>query len=131
MTYKFTVPGVLPNLNDYVKAQGSTWKRGGRFCTAGNNIKRTYQKTVEACILKEIGRKHTDAPLHIIYHHYEPNRKRDKDNVASFAMKVIQDALVNVGFIDNDGWKNIYSFESRFDVDRKHPRIEVELREIY
>ena len=64
------------------------------------------------------------------YHFWEPNTKRDIDNISSFAMKVIQDALVKCRVLDNDGWKNIRGFECEFDVDNKHPRIDVVIEEM-
>ena len=52
------------------------------------------------------------------------------DNVAAFAMKVIQDALVRTGVLENDGWKQIMGFQCEFYVDRDDPRIEVEIVEV-
>ena len=40
-----------------------------------------------------------------------------------------QDALVRSKILPNDGWKDISGFEDRFYVDRKNPRIVVELIE--
>ena len=61
---------------------------------------------------------------------YEPNRKRDLDNISSFGRKVIQDALVDCGVLKNDGWKYVKGFIDEFYVDREHPRIEVEIEEL-
>ena len=68
-----------------------------------------------------------DLSVYIIYHWYEPNQARDKSNICSFGMKVIEDALVRFHIIDNDGWKNVVGFEHEFQVDPKRPRVEVEL----
>ena len=65
------------------------------------------------------------------YRWYEANRKRDLDNVSSFGRKVIQDALVEVKILENDGWRNIVGFSDEFYVDSKYPRIEVEIEEVY
>jgi Holliday junction resolvase RusA-like endonuclease len=55
--------------------------------------------------------------------------KRDKDNVLSVCMKVIQDALQTCGVIDNDGWANIENFTHDFYLDAQNPRIEVYIEE--
>ena len=64
------------------------------------------------------------------YHWYEPNRRRDKDNVSSFGRKVIQDALVRAKILRNDGWNDIEGFQDEFEVDKRNPRIVVELTEV-
>ena len=43
---------------------------------------------------------------------------------------MIQDALVECGVLQNDGWKNIVGFSDDFFVDPKNPRIEVDIEEI-
>ena len=55
--------------------------------------------------------------------------RRDKDNVASYAMKLIQDALRKIGYLSGDGWNQIENFDFEWDVDKKNPRIEVEIQE--
>lgn len=65
----------------------------------------------------------------IVYHFYEPNARRDKDNISGYFHKIFQDALVQSGVIRDDGWKEICDFEDHFYVDRKNPRIEVEIYE--
>lgn len=64
------------------------------------------------------------------YRWYEPNRKRDKDNIAAVGRKIIQDALVEAGVIRNDGWNDIRGFSDEFYVDKNEPRIEVEIEEV-
>jgi Holliday junction resolvase RusA-like endonuclease len=60
------------------------------------------------------------------YTWYEPNRKRDKDNIA-FAKKFCQDALVKSGTLANDGWAEIDGFTDTFEVDKRRPRVEVKI----
>ena len=59
-----------------------------------------------------------DRPVIIHYRWIEPNRRRDKDNVA-FAKKFIQDSLVHAGVLVNDGWNQIEGFTDDFAVDPK------------
>lgn len=119
----FTIFGRLPNMNDYSDAQ-----RRNKY--AGAKMKRQAQDNVLAVILAQLGRKRVNGRVMIKYTFYEPNRKRDMDNVSAFAHKVIQDALVELGTIENDGWKHIAGMHDLYFVDKKNPRIEVELIEV-
>lgn len=123
MQYKFTIDAVLPGMNSYISAMNSNRHKG-------NELKQCNQELVIWHIRKYLRGVHINKPINIEYTFYEPNMKRDKDNIASFAMKVIQDALVKSGTIDNDGWKNVTGFWCNFEVDRTHPRIEVILTEV-
>lgn len=66
-------------------------------------------------------------PVEITYTFYEPNRRRDKSNVAAFGIKVIEDALVMCGVLKDDGWAYIQAFTSRFALDKAKPRITVRI----
>lgn len=126
MRYQFTVKGTLPGLNNYLKAERSFSK--GHSC--GNDMKQKYQMIISNAIRAQLGRLHINKPVCIKYAYYEPNKRRDLDNIAGVAHKFIQDALVRCGVLDNDGWRNVAKFEDCFFVDAKNPRIEVTLEEI-
>lgn len=128
--HSFRIEGTLPNLNEYISADRIMIRNAGHCFSKGNAFKQNAQKRVQIAIKRDLGDLVIKSPIKIIYRFYEPNKRRDKDNIASFAMKVIQDALVKEGVIKNDGWKEIDSFECYFDVDKEHPRIEVELQEL-
>lgn len=87
------------------------------------------QNKVEWFIRSQLRGVRIKKPVIMVYTWYEPNRKRDLDNISSYGRKVIQDALVHCGVIHNDGWKEILGFADRFYVDRKEPRIEVVILE--
>ena len=117
----YTIPGTLPGLNDYISAE-----RGNKY--AGASMK----KRVQSMIVSQVGRlpfQEFDCPVFISYTWYEPNRRRDLDNVA-FAKKFIQDALVEAGVLQGDGWKHVVGFEDRFSVDKDNPRIEIQITEV-
>lgn len=120
MTQKFTIHDRLPGINEYTAQQ-----RANKY--GGNLMKRHAQKAIEweirASKLKPI-----KSPVMILYTFYEPNKRRDKDNIAGFAHKVIQDALVACGIIKDDAWDYIVGYEDHFGIDKKHPHIDVELR---
>lgn len=129
MTYKFTIKGTLANLNDYLKAERSSFSRGGKLNTKGNILKHNTQDYIITQIRRDLSGIHIYKPVKLHYRFYEPNRKRDLDNVMSFAMKVTQDSLVVSKVLDNDGWNNIYGISAEFFVDAQKPRIEVYLIE--
>ena len=66
------------------------------------------------------------AKLKIVF--YEPDRRRDVDNV-SFASKFILDGLVKAQILQNDSQKYVSEIQSTVGVDKKNPRIEVEIIE--
>jgi len=130
MTHKFVIEGQMPNLNDFIRAERTQFRsRTGKFLTKGATMKKEYQHNATISIRRDLKRLKVEKPVLLKYTFYEPNKKRDHDNVASFAMKVIQDALVECGTLKNDGWKEIVGFECNFEVDAKNPRIEVEIIE--
>lgn len=67
--------------------------------------------------------------MRILFRWYEPNKKRDLDNICS-AKKFIQDALVKMGVLQGDGWRHIIGFSDEFYIDKDNPRIEVEIKEV-
>ena len=123
MQHKFTIKGSLDGQNDFIAANRTHPK-------AGNRMKQGNQQIVVCFIRQQLKRLKIDKPIHIHYKFIEKNRRRDKDNIASFAMKVIQDALVQVEVIKNDGWREVESFSCTFGVDKENPRIEVTITEI-
>lgn len=119
MNYKFTIKGTLPGLNELIEAE-----RRNRFI--GAKLKKQYEAVVMRAA-RSLGNVEFEEPVYMVYHWYEKDRRRDKDNICAFGRKVIQDALVKARFLRNDGWKNIAGFEDRFYVDKDKPRVVVEI----
>lgn len=119
MKQTFTIHGRLPGMNEYTASQ-----RTNKF--GGANMKKKAQNTAELYI-RYARLKAIDRPAYIQYTFYEPNKGRDKDNIAGFAHKVIQDALVATRILKDDGWDYITGFSDDFKIDKKEPRIEVTL----
>lgn len=124
MRYTLIIKGKLDNLNDYISACRTNQYKGSK-------VKHKNEDIVKAAILEQFGRLRIRNPVRMTYRWYEANRRRDLDNVSSFDRKVIQDALVEAKVLENDGWRNIVGFSDEFYVDSKHPRIEVEIEEVY
>lgn len=121
LEYKFIINGTLPGLNDYLKAERSFSKRH----SCGNDMKQQYQMIIINAVRLQLKKLRIKNPVTICYTFYEPNMKRDLDNIAGVAHKFIQDALVKAGVLENDGWYHIRGFSDSFHVDRHNPRIEV------
>lgn len=130
MTYKLIIDGTLPNLNDYLKAERQTFRKGGKFTTKGNELKRDTQEVIIWTIRQQLRGLHIDKPVILKYDFYEPNKRRDLDNISAFAHKVVQDSLVLAGVLKNDGWKEILGYVDQFYCDRENPRIEVTIKEV-
>lgn len=66
----------------------------------------------------------------IQYTFFEPNTRRDKDNISGYFHKIFQDTLVECGCLEDDDWKHIHGMADYFEVDAKYPRIEIVIEEV-
>lgn len=114
MTYTFTIQGRLAGLNEIIAENRKSIYAGAQQKKDTQFLIKLMARNLPA--LKE--------PVCIHYHWYEPNRKRDWDNIMA-GQKFVQDALVESHKLKNDGWNNICGLEHEFSVDEKNPRVEV------
>ncbi len=121
-TYRFTIPGRLPGLNDWIDAMNLHRQNGAKFKAAA-------QETVMWEIYRQLGARKTQHPVFLKFTWIEKDRRRDRDNVSSFGRKVIQDALVCCGTLQDDGWDYVTGYSDDFAIDKGNPRIEVEIIE--
>jgi hypothetical protein len=119
VTQTFTIRGRLPSLNEYINAE-----RTNRYKAA--KLKKDLQERIGAEI-RAANLKQVKVPVKLTYRFYEANRRRDKDNIAAVAHKVVQDSLVSEKILEDDGWGYVIGFEDEFYLDKKNPRIEVDL----
>ena len=119
---KLIIKGRLHGLNEYISAE-----RTNKYIAA--NMKSSDMEVVLWSAKASLRDWKASGRVRMKYKWYEPNQRRDMDNVSSWGRKVIQDALVEGGYLTNDGWKNISGFTDDFYVDRSNPRIEVEIEE--
>lgn len=118
MEYKFIIKGRLDGLNDYTSANRTNPHKGGK-------MKVDNEQIVICAIREQLRRLHIQKPVMLKFAWYEPNKRRDHDNVSSFGRKVIQDALVKCKVLQDDGWKFVTGFTDDFYCDKDNPRIEV------
>ena len=119
---KLIIPGRLPGLNDYTKAC-----RTNPY--AGADMKKDGEKLVTAYIRKQLRGAKVKTPATIKFSWYEKDARRDPDNISGFGRKVILDALVRTGVLPDDSMKWVKHLEDCFEVDKKNPHIEVEIKE--
>ena len=119
----FVITGRLPGMNEYTKAC-----RGNRY--SGNQMKQKAETEIMWAIRRQLKGWTAKEPVYIKYKWIEPDERRDKDNIVAFGHKVIQDALVKMNVLADDGWDYITGFRDDFGIDKKNPRIEVEILEV-
>ena len=112
---KLEIPGRLPGLNEIIAAAKEHF---GSYA----NMKDEYTASI-AWLAKKLP-SYEKVALVITW--YEPDHRRDPDNIMA-GQKFILDGLVAAGTIPNDSQKHIKGIVHRFRVDRKDPRVEVEI----
>lgn len=123
MQYKFTVLGRLDGLNTYTAANRMNYQKGGR-------MKKDNEETIIWSIRQQLKGVHIENPVLIYYEFFEPNRRRDNDNILSCAAKFVQDSLTKTHVLQEDNQKCIPHFYFDTFLDKENPRIEVTLTEL-
>ena len=118
---KFIIKGRLDGLNKVIEQN-----RTNKY--AGNELKKTNQRIVKSYIPKELCERDMKYPVSIHLTFYEPNNRRDVDNVIS-SQKFILDAMVQKKVIPNDSRKYVSQVISTVFTDKDNPRIVVEIKE--
>lgn len=114
------IPGMLPNLNDYTKAN-----RSNKF--AGANMKKKTEVKITKAIIEHNPPKFK-GKTRLSFRWFEQNKRRDLDNIC-FAKKFILDALVKNEILETDDWRGVIGFTDTFFTDPEYPRIEVDIEE--
>lgn len=116
----FEIPGKLPGMNEIIQAA----KCGKKSYQPYNELKRQYTDEI-TWLAKKLPSYNT---VIVIITWYEPSARRDIDNITA-GTKFIMDALVNAEVIKDDSQRYVKGIFHKFGIDRKNPRIEVEVRE--
>lgn len=122
MKFIFSIPGRLVGANEVKSADRSHWSRGARLRKEQLQICQYAILSANPQHIRFLG------AVGITFMWFEPNAKRDIDNVSGGGQKVILDALVLCGVIPNDTRQFVKSIYHAFpDPDKSNPRIEVEV----
>lgn len=117
----FTIEGRLPGMNDFIGAMNANrWK--------GAELKR---KETKRCAMAVKGLTPIRKPVMLSIAWFEPNARRDIDNVAAGGTKVLLDGLVMAGILPSDGRKWVRGISHQFpEICPSNPRVEVTIQEI-
>ncbi len=99
MNQVFNIIAKLPSLNDLISATNHN-----KF--AGAALKRRTEDTIVKWLMTGRARPVCNYPVVIKFTFYEPDFRRDQDNVES-GRKYILDALQKRGIIENDNHKHV------------------------
>ena len=113
MIAEFTIVGRMPGLNEYTKKNRNNWHAGARM------KKRETERAAWSAKAAHVPQFHK--PVVITIEWIEPNRKRDRDNIA-FAKKFIFDGLKMAGIIRDDGPDYVVDFHNKWGYDKENPR---------
>lgn len=103
------LPGRWPGYNEFHQGKGN------RHWAAVARLKRSWQDTA-GLLIKAAKVPHVErCELH--YLHRRKDRRHDRSNLAFGASKIIEDALQDVGVLDDDGWNYVVGFQHAFEVD--------------
>lgn len=120
MRRAFEIPGRLPGANEWTRACKQHHSKAGR-------MKREAQDLIIRCI-RAARIEPVQGRVIVHFTWVEPNMRRDYDNIA-FAKKFVFDALQEAGTIPNDNWRYVEGFSDTFRLNRKNPRVIVEIEE--
>lgn len=121
----FTIQGRLIGVNELINAA-----RNNKFGSASQ--KKAQMKIVtDAILADEVFRNlRFEGKVLPCIDFYEPNEKRDYDNITGGGQKIIYDSLVIAGIIKNDSRKYISKSICEVYCDKLNPRIEVAITEL-
>jgi hypothetical protein len=110
-----TIEGEFTTLNQYIDVE-----RGNRFAAAKTKRAESQRAAFAARRLRPIPPGRYD----VVCTWYRADRRSDPDNIA-FAIKFILDGLQTAGYLGSDRWDWIASITHLFEIDARHPRVEV------
>ena len=120
---RFVIKGRFISFNEY-----SNMERASPYKAAKQ--KKTDTERVAWVIRASLRGRKTDKPVVVSFLWYEPNRRRDIDNITNYGHKVILDGMVRSGLIPDDGEKYVVGLVDRFAVDKDNPRVVVDVEEV-
>jgi len=119
---KFKIQYKLPSLNEVIRHNRSHYMAGVKY-------KQEIEEVIGWFIVGAKLQPVTHYPVEINLTYYEPNKRRDLDNIVS-SQKFILDALQRFNIIKNDNQKCVSKINIKVSAsDTKEYYIEVEIKE--
>ena len=123
MTIEFFIKGLLPGLNEIISDARCSRGKWSSY----NTKKQALQHDIFIQIKKQLAPLPVvDSSAYLIFRWIEKNKRRDKDNIA-VGKKFILDALVEIGVLTGDGWRQIEGYTDLFSVDSKNFGVSVQI----
>lgn len=123
MMQEFTIPGRLMGRNEQEYAARSHWSKAAE-------AKKSEQERV-IWAMKQAGIRPVDRPVELAFDFYEKKQKngslRDHDNIRSGAVKVVQDAMKEMGIIRDDNPRMVRNSYAWFAYNQPDPRVVVKI----
>lgn len=130
MVYKCIVTGFSSGLNELLQAQSKRWDARTKRLIVSNPEKAKNDRVCARAIRAQLNGVKLNTPVFMRYRFYVPDKKHDRSNIMSGFIKSFEDALQQTKVLSNDSYDCVYDPQIFFNVDRKNPRIEVEIIEI-
>lgn len=126
-TFKITIFGFDSGLNELLN--------GVHYDSRTRRIVNLVKRNNDDLIMKQIRFSNLrnvrlKTPVQIHYRFLAKDRRRDRSNIAAGFIKSFEDACQKVGILENDSWEDVYESTCEFWIDKEHPRVEVEIREV-
>lgn len=120
--YKLIIKGRMAGMNEVVEANRVHWSKGAK-------LKKNETLITALTAKAQLRGVKIIKPVHVEIAWYEPNDRRDIDNIAS-GVKFILDGLVQARVLIDDSQEYVKGLKHKFYIDKKNPRIEVKLVEV-
>lgn len=130
MSYKCIVTGYNSGLNELLDAQIKRWDSRTKKLIVTNPVKAKNDNICTRAIRSQLHGVRIDNPVFIEYKFYVPDKKHDRSNFASAFVKSFEDSLQHCKVISNDTYDLVLTPTYYFEVDRKNPRVEVEIVDV-
>jgi hypothetical protein len=114
------IPRTLSNLNDLIRQRGIRFGKNGASAYSASKAK--LEETVGVLALAR-GFRVQPGCWAFSFLYVESDRRRDPDNIAGGARKVILDALQRAKLMNGDGWRTVRSIHEEFTTTSLSPTI--------
>lgn len=112
------IPEPMPGLNQLIDARRVRFQKG---TDSYNVLKKKWARKVQNLAYAQ--RFPFVEQGKFTYLFLEPNRRRDPSNVIAGGVKFLEDALVEAGLLENDGWKNVLGIATHWCVCKERPGV--------
>ena len=123
MAQSVWIPHTLPGMNEIIRAAKKPSWSDESYTKLKQSLLQELWLTILTAKLVRPSR-----PIRVVFNWYEPDKKRDIDNIRAGA-KFIMDALVQAKVISDDGWACVVGMADTFSVDKDNPGVMVVLEE--